>query len=218
MLSLLVVAVLLPVKPAFAEGAKQPVFLLCPHNKKYDAWSLYLNVDPSDPSKVQSLGLEKLVGVNSLDLGPNGYEHSLEAQQAAKTTREQLGTLPVAEFGSRQIKIEKDDALHVGIAPATGNAYRLMISMRCTSDQRFNVGMNKEAGKREILVKYDPAKKTWAAYADKMKDAEGEDLAKGNPQVTGIDFVVTGTGIYRIVVVFPGGDAAVIVDGWRRPE
>ncbi len=218
LLTLCCMAVLLPSGTARAEDARQPIFLLCPHNHKYDAWSLFFTVDPNDPQKVIALGLEKLVGKNSKDLSPNGYENTLAAQQDAKTPRDVLGTLPAAEFGKRQIRIEKDDALHVGIAPAGAGAYGLTISMRCTSDQRFNVG-DREKGKRDIQIKFDAAEKKWVAYATALSDAEGNVLTKGGPvRISGVDFVVTGTGIYRIVAVLGNGEPAIIVDGWRKSE
>ena len=48
-------------------GLKQPIFLLCPHTKGADAWSLFFVVNANDHSKIMSLGLEKLIKQNSKD-------------------------------------------------------------------------------------------------------------------------------------------------------
>ncbi len=212
-LAIFMVTLLVPVSVVRAEGVKQPVFLICPHQKKYSAWSVYLNVDPSNPEKVLGLGLDELSGINSVDSG--GYEGAQAAQADAKTKRENLGTLSVDQFGKGQIKIEKNDALHLGVESAGNGTYRLLISMRCTSDQRFVVG-GKEQKKRDIVLKYDKGSKTWQAVAEKMTDINGKAVLNPGTQIQGIMFPVTGTGIYRIVGMLPGGDSALLVDGWRK--
>jgi len=79
-LMLFALALVLPVEAARAEGVKQPVFVMVPHNKKYSAWSLFVVADKDDPSKLLSFGLEKLLGKNSEDLAPNGFENVVAAQ------------------------------------------------------------------------------------------------------------------------------------------
>lgn len=200
---------------ARAEDGKQSIFLMCPHQKKYSAWNVYLTVDPSSPDKVTGLGLEKLDGVNSVDAG--GVEAVQTAQNAAGTKRENLGKLSVAEFGKGQIKIEKDDALHLGMETVDASTYRLVISMRCTSDMRFNVG-GKEAKRRDLLVKYDKDSKTWKTTVAKMNSLGDKPILEPGANLVGIVFPVTGTGIYRIVGILAGGDSAVLIDGWRRED
>jgi len=198
---------------ARAEGARQPVFLMCPHVKKYSAWSVYLTVNPADPSKIVSLGLDKLQGANSVDLD------SFEAVRAkARGAGETLGTLAAKDFGSGSIKIEKDDALHLSAQQVDPETVRLLISMRCTSDKRFVIG-GKEQKNRDVVLKYDKGSKTWNAVAMVMKDINGRKLLEPGTPIQGIRFPVTGTGIYQIVGILGSGEEVVLVDGWRKdPE
>jgi hypothetical protein len=215
-LALLATALMGSVVPApaqAADGAKHPIFLMCPHKKKYSAWSVYVTADPSNPAKLSGLGLDKLKGENSED-NAGGYDGVLKAQQDGSGTVESLGTLSAAEFGKGKIEIEKDDALKLSIEPA-GDDYRLIISMRCTSDKRFDVG-GKNVKNREILVKFDKDSKKWYAHATKINSIGGQAIieAPGAP-ITGINFPVTGTGIYRIVGVLKNGEQVLFIDGWR---
>jgi len=215
-LSVFLLTLVLPASAVKAEdGAKQPIFLMCPHQKKYSAWSVYVTVDPSNPEKLTGMGLDKMEGINSIDSG--GVEGVQAAQADVKAKRENLGTLSAAQFGKGQIKIEKDDALHLGMEPAEGGAYRLVISMRCTSDQRFNVG-GKEQKRRDLLVKYDKDSKTWKTIVQKMNSLGDKPILEPGANLLGIVFPVTGTGIYRIVGILPNGESAVLIDGWRRED
>jgi len=188
---------------------KQSVFLMCPKQKGYSAWSLYLNVDRNNPEKVLSLGLEELQGKNAQDMT---YDAVVAAQSDAKTKRKSLGTLDAAKFGSGTINVTDSDALHVSVAPA-GKDLRLNLSMRVSFDGRFTIG-GKEQSSKDILFKYDAAKKSWSAVADHLKDmTSGVDAASGgNLALTGIVFPVTGTGIYRVVAATPDGDGVVVMD------
>lgn len=212
-LSLFVVAGLAPAMPVeAAEGATQPVFLLCPHHKKYSAWSVVLKVDPADPAKVLGLALEKLTKQNSEDLAPNGYEAVLKAQFDPKTPREVLGTLDAKDFGKEEISVKADDALHLGLTPMDGGAYRLMVSMRISADERFTIG-GKDQAKRDVVLRFDAGAKKWIASAVTLLDNTGRKLTDGGPKpITGIVFPVTGTGIYTVVGVFPGGDAVSLLE------
>jgi hypothetical protein len=203
---------------AAAEGVNQPIFLLCPHRQKYSAWSLFLTVDKSDPSRVLACGLEKLPGKNSVDLEPNGYEAVLKAQRDPKTPREILTTLPATEFATGQLKIEKDNALHVSLTPMGAGEYRLMVSLRVSADERFTVG-GKEQGKRDAVVRFDRATGTWSTYAVKMQDSKGNVVANPAPRpFSGILFPVSGTGIYRVVGVFDKDIAVELMDRTQRKE
>ncbi|HYG73426.1 MAG TPA: hypothetical protein VEK08_00230 [Planctomycetota bacterium] len=211
MLALCVAALVFPASAADTDGIKQPVFVMVPHVKKYSAWSLYVVADKKDPSKLLSFGLEKLVGKNSEDLSPNGFENVVAAQQDPKTQRENLGILDASQFGSGQIRVDKDDALHTSLTPVGPDTYRLMVSMRIAADKRFTIG-GKEQGKRDVLIKYDKATKSWGACATTMKDAEGKSIVEnGCKPITGIVFPVTGTGIYRVVGVIEG-EPVVLLD------
>lgn len=205
----------IPVSLQAADEAKQPVFLMCPHKKKYSAWSVYVVADPSSPGKIASLGLDKLKGENSED-NPNSFEGVWKTQFEPGTTRENLGTLSAAEFGKGKIEIQKDDALKLSMEPAENGDYKLVISMRCTSDQRFEVN-GKKGKNREILIKYDKAENKFYAQAVLIKNINEEVLvAPPGAPILGIDFPVTGTGIYRIIGIMKGGDQLLFVDGWRK--
>lgn len=197
---------------ARAEGDKQPVFLMCPHVKRYSAWSVYLTVDKSDPVKILTLGLDKLPGVNSVDL--DGFS-AVQTKQSGPG--EAIGTLKFSDFGSGVIKVAKDDALHLSASPVDAETVRLSISMRCTSDKRFVIG-GKEQKTRDVVLKYDKGAKKWNAVALTMKDINGRKILESGAPLAGIRFPVTGTGIYQIVAI-SGGDEVVLIDGWRKePE
>jgi len=217
-LSILAAAVFVgavPVTLQAADEAKQPIFLMSPHKKKYSAWSVYVVADPANPAKIASLGLDKMKGQNSED-NANGFDGVWKAQFEAGTERENLGTLAAAEFGRGKIEIQKDDALKLSME-AAGDEYKLIISMRCTSDKRFEVGGPKYSKIREILVKLDKASNKWYAHANLIKNINEETLVgpPGAP-ILGITFPVTGTGIYRIVGVMKDGEQLLFVDGWRK--
>jgi hypothetical protein len=198
-----------PVKAA-DEAVRQPVFLICPHKENKSAWSLFLKVDKTDPSKVLYLGLEALDKVNSVQ--SNGYEAVLEAQKKDSTPRTELLKLNASEFGRGEIKVEQNSALNVSVAPNADGSMKLNISMRRTSDKRFNFG-GKDAAKRDLVLKYNKDKKEWGAFAAKLEDAEGGKISEGGTQqMTGIQFPITGTGIYRIVGWMADGESHKLLD------
>lgn len=217
-LGLLAGAVTLGAMPAAlfaADGAKQPIFVMCPHKKKYSAWSVYVVADPSSPGKIASLGLDKLKGQNSED-NPSGFDGVWKAQFEAGTERENLGKLDASEFGKGRIEIEKDDALKLSMEPGEGGDYKLIISMRCTSDKRFEVG-GKHSKTREFVVKFDKAENKFYTQAVRVKSINDDELISppGAP-ILGITFPVTGTGIYRIIGILKNGEQVLFIDGWRR--
>ncbi len=212
--SRILVSILICAAAPFAQaadaGVKQPVFLLCPHKEKMSAWSIFLLLDKSDPGKVLALGLEKLKRVNSIDL--KKYEAVVEAQKDAKTEREELGLLQAGNFASGMLEVEKDNALDIQVAAQSDGSLRLMVSLRISADLRFVIG-GKERAKRDVVLRYDKARKTWAAYADTLHDAEGAKVALPNPKMmTGIVFPVTGTGIYQVVGDVEGIGAVQLLD------
>jgi len=197
--------------PAPADGIRQPVFLLCPHRRKYSAWSVFLTVDRSDPTRVLALGLEKLTGKNSEDLAPNGYEAVLTAQQDQKTAREVLGTLRAQDFADSVLKIEQDDALHLSVSAVGSLSYRLALSLRVGGDDRFVIG-GKAQAKRDVLLRFDRTTGKWGAYAVILEDAEGRKIVEsGAKPISGLCFEVKPTGIFRIVGSV-AGEAVVLMD------
>lgn len=212
--AVLLVMILAPLsEPLFAEdGLKQPIFLLCPHKKRFGAWSLFLTVDKNDPSKVLAIGLESLPGKNSEDLAPGGYEKVLQAQKDLSITRTPIATLDAANFGSGQLRVEKDDALQVSVSSVDATTLRLMISMRISADLRFTIG-GKEQSLRDVLIKYNNTTQRWTACATKLQDSKSQDATGGRCRsITGIVFPVTGTGIYRVVGVMDDGDAVILFE------
>lgn len=194
-----------------AEGAteKQAVFLLCPHHERYGSWSLFLTVDKSDPSKPLSLGLEELVDKNSKDEG--SYEKVIAAQNNPATERVDLGKLDAKSFGAGSLSVAKNNALNVTCTP-DGETLKLMIDMRISADGHFIVG-GAEAAKRNIVLKYNQAMKKWAAYATALQDKDGRNVVSTDPVlVTGLNFPVTATGIYRISAIFIGGKGILVYD------
>jgi hypothetical protein len=192
------------------EGVRQPVFLLCPHKEGNSAWSLFLKVDKADPSKVLYLGLESLNKVNSLD--SKSFDAVVEAQRKDSTPRTELQKLDAAQFGKGEIKVEKNNALLVTATANADGSLKLNISMRRTSDKRFVFG-GKEQAQRDLVLKYDKAAKQWGAFAQQLVDAEGAKIAEGGTkQMLGIQFPVTGTGIYRIVGWMADGESHKLLD------
>ncbi|MCY3022041.1 MAG: hypothetical protein NTW87_23765 [Planctomycetota bacterium] len=190
-----------------AEGANQPVLLLCPYRTRYSAWSLFLTVDRADPTKVLAMGLEELTGVNSEDLGPGGYEKALAKQRDPKTPRKVLDTLAARDFAAKELCIEKNDALHVSLTPAGQGTYRLMLSLRIDLERRFVIG-GKEQAKRDVVLRYDANSSTWRACALTLVDSNDKKLTAAGPAgLSGIVFPVLGSGIPRVIGVLDDGGA-----------
>jgi len=184
-------------QPVLAQQAaeKQPVFLLCPHNKGYDAWSLYLEVSAEDPQKVLRLGLEKLRNVNLAEMT---YATALAAQADPKVAREALGVLQAADFDGGMLKVERNKALNVSLQPGEDGTRHLMISLRVAGAERFTIGGDARK-KRDVALKYDAQSKKWRAVVALLTDSEDQKRpdAVGKP-ITGLAFPVRGSGIYLI--------------------
>ena len=194
---------------AAEKGMKQPVFLLCPHEEKSSAWSLYLLVDENDHHKVSSLGLEKLKKQNSKD---SSYEAVLAAQDNPKIERETIAELDAKDFGAKQLKVEKDNALQVALTPNADGSFDLMVSLRVSMDGRFVIG-GKEQAKRKVALSYDEDRKAWQAQVKTLTDDKGKPVADAAGRtMTGIVFPVTGTGIYVVLGVFADGEVASLMD------
>jgi hypothetical protein len=202
---------LLPGGPAQAgeKCLKQPVFLICPQTAKHSAWSLYLDVDLSDHSKVVSLGIEKLAGQNSSGAS---YAAVLAAQNDPKLERQQLATLDARDFGSGELLVKEDDALHVALTPKADGSLDLMLSLRVAASDRFVIG-GKEKAKRAVALKYDGSSGAWHAQAETLCDSTGAKITTATcGRITGILFPVTGTGIYMIAGVFDDGEGALLME------
>lgn len=188
---------------------KQPVFLLCPHTEKNSAWSLYLLVDENDHHTVLALGLEKLKKQNSKE---SSYEAVLAAQNDPKVVHETIVELDVKDFGAKQLKVEKNDALQISLTPNTDGSFELMISLRVSMDKRFVIG-GKEQAKRKVALTYDESRKAWQAQVKTLTDDKGEPVAgAAGRTLTGIVFPVTGTGLYVVLGVFDDGEVASLMD------
>ncbi|MFH0938273.1 MAG: hypothetical protein V1899_03195 [Planctomycetota bacterium] len=203
--------------PRFAVGSqensiRQPVFLLCPHRERMSAWSLFLMVDKNDPSKVLSLGLEKLKKKNSKD---SSYETVLAAQNDFTSERELIAILDSKNFATNMLEVQKDEALKVSLSPADQSGLHLMISLRINLDQRFVIG-GAEQQKRDIVLRYDSVKHTWGAFAKTLLDIKGNSaLEAGQTKpISGIVFPVGvgGTGITRIIAVMEGNETITLYD------
>lgn len=192
-----------------AATLRQPIFLMCPHNEHYSAWSLALIVEKNCPSKPVRIVLEKLSGKNGKD---DGYAKVYEAQRDARTEREELASLDAKAFGRGALSVEKDHALKVTVTPE-GENYNLMIDMRVSADGHFIIG-GAESARRKVILKYNKIFKTWEALATVLADKDGSNVvadAEGAP-ITGISFKVTATGIYTIAAVLAGGRAVMVYD------
>src|SRR5437868_2531716 len=98
------------------------------------AWSAYLVCDKSDPSKVVSLGLEKLKRKNAQDMD---VKEVRKAQLEADPSREQMGSIEEKDFKTGIIVVKKDDALFMSITPLPNDEYQLNIDMRVAADKRY---------------------------------------------------------------------------------
>jgi len=196
-------------------GAKQPVFLLCPHHETYSAWSIFLNVDRADPSKILGLGVESLRGKNSRD---TSYEDVLAVQQDSRFDREFLGGLNAAEFDKSEIRVSEHDALHVSLTPMENNAYRLNISLRVGQTDWFEVG-GKNTSKDDIVLRYNADSKTWTPRANVLSDFRGNALTQSRDAlISGLIFPVTGTGIYSVYGVLGDGEPVLLMDRTWKPD
>jgi len=187
-----------PLAVKAAEGAThQPVFLICPKKEKYSAWSLYVIPDKDNPAKIATLGLESLDKKNSAD---ESFDDVVKAQSDGKTQREDLGKLDAKDFGSGKIEVKKDEALRVSITPESNGDYKLNVSMRIAASDRYDMG-GKDERKRDLIFHYNKDKKKWVACVSRLEDEDKQTVVKagsGLKEISGIEFPVTGTGIYEV--------------------
>ena len=193
---------------AQSAGARQPVFLLCPHKETYSAWSLYLLVDKNDPSKVVAYGLEALKNQNAKD---SSYDDVLRAQNEAKTPREALGEIQSGEIGRREITISENDALHLSLSPAGDGAYTLSVSMRVGWSDRFVIG-GRDANKKDIAIKYNKELRQWQAFPRRLVDTDGVNHSDDHTAMPGVVFPVSSTGIYQVFGVLDNGETVLLMD------
>lgn len=211
---LLAMAPLVPAEPAAmlasAEGTvKQPVFLICPSTAKNSAWSVYLVVDRNDHSKVLALGLDELTGVSS---SGSTYARVFAAQSDPSTKRKLLGRLDAGDFGSKELVVKKDDALHMSLIPRADGSFEVMCSVRVGASDRFVIG-GKEKVQRATVLKYYASSETWHAEVEALSDSTGAKVAHAiGRRVTGVLFPVTGTGIYMIALAFDDGTGVLLLN------
>ncbi|MGD0091143.1 MAG: hypothetical protein ABSE73_14595 [Planctomycetota bacterium] len=188
---------------------KQPFFLLCPHNEKHDAWSLFFTVDPVDHSKILSLGLEELTKKNSKD---ESYRQVIAAQHDCDVKRKLITELDAKDFSTKQLNVDKDDALHVALTRQPDGSMNLMVSMRVSLSGRFIIG-GKEAAKRDLVVHYDPITTQWVVRARTLVDYKDVKIAPAPGRVmSGLVFPITGTGVYLVLGVWENGDVDMLMD------
>jgi hypothetical protein len=197
---------------AFAaeNGLKQPIFLLCPHNTKHDAWSLFFTVDKDDHSQILSLGLEKLIKQNSKD---SSYREVIAAQYDPKVKRELITQLDAKDFATLQLNVDKDNALHVSLVRQTDGSMELVASMRVSLSGRFAIGGKEAQAKRDLVVHYDPIRALWLVKAKTLHDYMDVNIADAPGRVmSGMVFPITGTGVYLVLGVWDNGDAVILMD------
>ncbi|HEY3319199.1 MAG TPA: hypothetical protein VGP72_01835 [Planctomycetota bacterium] len=195
---------------AFAaeKGLKQPIFLLCPHNKGRDAWSLFFVVDENNHSKILSLGLEKLVKQNSKD---SSYREVIAAQHDPRVRCERVAELDAKDFATLELTVEKDNLLHVSLARQVDGSMDMMISARVSSSGRFVIG-GRESAKRDLVVHYDPIRALWLVKAKTLHDYKDVPIADAPGRVmSGLVFPITGTGIYLVLGVWADNEDVVIL-------
>jgi hypothetical protein len=198
--------------PALAaeEGQRQPIFLLCPHNAKQGAWSLFLTVDANDHSKILSLGLERLVKQNSKD---SSYGAVIAAQHDPKVKRELITELAAKDFGALQLSVDKDDALQVSLKRQADGSMEFMISMRVGLSDRFIIGGKEARAKRNLVVHYDPTSALWLVKAKTLRDFNDVKIDDAAGRViSGLAFTVTRTGVHMVLGVWDNGDSVILMD------
>jgi hypothetical protein len=190
-------------------GVKQAVFLFCPHTSDYNACSLYVIVDSKDSSKVLSIGIEELKKQNSKD---TSYADVLLAQNNPKIEHKFMAELCAKNFGSGQLKVEKQDALHLWVTPQSDRSLALTISMRVGACERFLIG-GLQKSVRNVALVYDPIHSVWQAQVKTLTDSNGQKvpLAIGK-NITGIIFTMTSSGVDRILSVMENGDWTSLMD------
>jgi hypothetical protein len=206
---------------AAADTVRQPVFLICPKEHGMSAWSAYLVCDKSDPSKVVSLGLEKLKRKNAQDMDVSEVR---KAQLEADPVREQMGSIEEKDFKAGVIAVKKDDALFMSVTPLPNDEYQLNIDMRVAADKRYVIG-GKDKDKRDIVLRYDRKTNKWSTFAKKLTvisttDTNGKDVGSDTAAIWGIVFpVVQQSGIYQIAMVLDdGGFIKVFEREDKKPE
>ena len=192
------------VAPAiFAGDVVQPVFLMLPKSEeKNNAWSFELLVDQADPSKPKALVLEELTGVN---MQTTPWAKALQLQADPKTPRKEVARLAGADFGKLPLVVKKDNALKFDLKALPDGSYQLDMKLRVAATDYFLIG-GKDQAKKDVVLKYDAASKTWGFHVKKLVDVSGKIVIQdGDELMSGLMFDVTGTGIYQIAAVVGDG-------------
>lgn len=195
--------------PATPLVKRQPVFLLCPHRTKFSAWSLYLEVETARPWKVQRLGLDELSGLNSKDAT---YEAVLAAQHHASTKRKDITALNAADFGKKDLCVEKYDALRATLEPVEDGTFRLLLSLRVGASERFVIG-GANSKRNAVSLKFDATSKTWSALATALEGSGGEKLVRTRVvPISGLLFPLSDTGIHTMLGVVNDSTIVTLMD------
>ncbi len=196
-------------------SVRQPVFLICPAEHGYSAWSVDLDCDATDRSKILSISIEKLKRKNAKD---STFAEVVKAQFDPKTEREQIAMLDVKDFGTGTLSVKKDEALSIQLKPATEGDYHLQINLRVgvAAADHFYIG-GKEQSKRDVVLHFDKAKNKWSAYAAVLEDTAGKNaIAGAKKPMAGIVFPVNqASGISKVVGVLNTDDA---IDLFEKPD
>ena len=207
-----VIALLLSASAHAADGVRQPVFLICPAEHGYSAWSVDLTCDETDVSKIMAISIEKLKRKNAKDAT---FADVVKAQLDPKTEREQIATLGVKDFATGSLLVKKDEALAIQLKPASNGDYHLQINLRVgvAAADHFYIG-GKEQDKRDVVLHFDKAKNKWGAYAAALEDTSGKNAISGtNKPMAGIVFPVNqASGISKVVGVINVDDAVILFE------
>jgi hypothetical protein len=192
-----------------AETEKQHIFLVCPHEMGASAMSIYFEVDSTDPAKIVTFGLEKLVGVNSKDLGPDdAAAKAFAAQSDNKTKREVVASIAPQDFGKAELADKPELSIRVALIPQDGGKYRLWLRLGYGLRKPFYIG-GKKQDTDDILIQFNLKSKKWEAVIGKLKDCSKEQVVL--EKLPGVFFVKDDLGITRVTGV-ANEDYVVLLD------
>jgi hypothetical protein len=198
---------------AFAADVRQPVFLICPAEHGYSAWSVDLTCDAANPGKISTISIDKLKRKNAKDAT---FGDVVKAQSDPATEREQIATLSAKDFASGSLAVKKDEALTITLKATADGDYQMAINLRVGAEEHFFIG-GKEEKKRDVVLHFDKAKKKWGAYAVALEDTVGKNaISGGQKPMLGLVFPVNqASGISKLIAVINTDDAVVL---YEKPD
>jgi hypothetical protein len=208
-------ALTLAARTAFAGVSHQPIFVLYPVDSKIDAWSVFVDVDQNESSKILQIGVERLVDLNSKTLGPESYEKVLAAQNDAKTPREQIAVLAIDALEIGELNANKQYNLSLSCVRIRDDTYRLLMRFGWGIRKPYVIG-GKNQDRDDIQIKYNQETKTWTAYAVKLRNSEGNQIAeKGTKVISGFLFPTKSIpGLVRLIGVVDGEPFLLVDKSW----